>query len=240
MRLVEKHRRQAGAEAELPAAGTREARMIAAFEVASVMISVIVAAWVILPLQPERPWLALIPAIAGLALILRSQLVRGETARSLGLGTVNFLRAAQLLALPMLAGAALIVAIGMVTGSFHYTSHFRIVLLGLPIWGLIQQYVVQGFVYRRLRYSFAGRGNGIAIAATAVLFALAHAPNLMLMSLTLVGGIVWTWVYDRAPNLLALGLSHAIMSLLIMTSWPPWLLDSMGTGFKYFFRQRLW
>jgi membrane protease YdiL (CAAX protease family) len=238
MRLVQQH--QPGAAAELPAAGTREARMIAAFEVASVMISVIVAAWVILPLQPERPWLALIPTITGLALILRSQLMRGENARSLGLGTANFLRAVQLLALPMLAGAALIVAIGMIADSFHYTSHFRIVLVVLPIWGLIQQYVLQSFVYRRLKFSFAGRGSGVAIVVTAVLFALAHAPNLMLMSLALVGGLVWTRVYDRAPNLLALGLSHAIMSLLIMTSWPPWLLDSMGIGFKYFFRQRVW
>jgi membrane protease YdiL (CAAX protease family) len=238
MRLVEQH--QPGAAAELPAAGTREARMIAALEVASVMISVIIAAWVILPLQPERPWLALFPAITGLALILRSQKARGEDARSLGLGGVNFLRAAQLLALPMLAGAALIVATGMAAHSFHYTSHFRIVLVVLPIWGLIQQYVLQGFVYRRLRFSFAGRGSGVAIVATAVLFALAHAPNLMLMGLALVGGLLWTWVYDRAPNVLALGLSHAIMSLLIMTSSPPWLLDSMGIGFKYFFRQRLW
>jgi membrane protease YdiL (CAAX protease family) len=235
MRLVEQQ-----LAAKLPPAETREARIIAALEVASVMASVIVAAWVVLPLQPERPWLALIPVITGLALVLHSQQVRGENARSLGLGTGNFLKAAQLLALPMLAGAALIVAIGIVASSFHYTSHFRIVLVVLPIWGLIQQYVLQGFVYRRLKYSLAGRRSGVAIVATAVLFALAHAPNLMLMGLTLVAGLVWSWVYDRAPNLLALGLSHAIMSLLIMTSWPPWLLDSMGIGFKYFFRQRLW
>ncbi len=239
MRLVERQSKSR-LGAELPSSETREARIIAALEVASVMISVTVAAWVILPLQPERPWLALVPAIAGVALILHSQRVRGEKAHSLGLSTANFLTASRLLALPMLAGVAVIVAIGIAANSFHYTSHFWIVVVVLPVWCLIQQYVVQGFVYRRLRYALAGRGSGFAIVATALLFALAHAPNLMLMGLTLVGGLVWTWIYDRAPNLLALGLSHAIISILIMTSLPPWLLDSMGIGFKYFFRQRLW
>jgi hypothetical protein len=160
--------------------------MVAALEVASVMISVIVAGWVILPLQPERPWLALIPAISGLALILRSQKVRGERplagARR---GQLSESGATARLADARRGSTHRGDRHGR--GSFHYTSHFRIVLLWLPIWGLVQQYVMQGFVYRRLRYSFAVRGSGVAIVATAVLFALAYAPNLMPMGLTLVG-----------------------------------------------------
>jgi len=45
-------------------------------------------------------------------------------------------------------------------------------------------------------------------------------------------------VYERAPNLFALGLSHGLMSDLAMSSLPPWLLHSMSVGYKHFIYQK--
>jgi membrane protease YdiL (CAAX protease family) len=105
-------------------------------------------------------------------------------------------------------------------------------LVTLPLWGLVQQYVLQGFIYRRVR-EVAGRGLP-AVVVTASLFGIVHLPNLTLSVLALAGGLVWTWVYERAPNLFALGISHGLMSLLVITNLPVWMLPSLAVGYKYF------
>ena len=64
-----------------------------------------------------------------------------------------------------------------------------------------------------------------AIFAAAAIFGLAHAPNLSLMILTFAGGLIWSWVYERAPNLPAIAISHAAVSLCVMTSLPPWAVE---------------
>ena len=75
------------------------------------------------------------------------------------------------------------------------------------------------------------RPTWLTIFLTATLFALVHAPNLELMALALVGGMIWSWVYERAPNLFALGFSHTLMSAIVMLSLPA---HSMRIGYEYF------
>ncbi len=58
------------------------------------------------------------------------------------------------------------------------------------------------------------------------------------MILTFAGGLIWSWVYERAPNLFAIALSHAVISLMLMTALPPWLLPSMSVGYKHFLYQK--
>lgn len=222
-------------------------RAVAALEVASVMASVFLTVWVIIPLQPPQAWLAAVPGLLALTLIINSHRVRGERLAEVGVSPRYFGRALRLVALPTLVGCALFAAIGYASGSLHRTSHFWTTLLVLPVWGLMQQYVLQGFIYRRIRFALMGdtpspdefrRRERLAMLATAAIFALVHAPNLTLMALTFAGAAIWTWVYERAPNLLALGLSHAALSLMLMTSLPPWLLQSMSVGYKHFLYQK--
>ena len=120
-------------------------------------------------------------------------------------------------------------------------------MMATPVWALIQQYASQAFIYRRVRFMLLDdslapeerkRRSGMAILLNAALFSSAHAPNPSLMILTFIGGVMWTWVYERAPNLPAIALSHAAVSLTLMTSLTPWLLPSMRVGYKYFFYQR--
>ncbi|MFN0107746.1 MAG: type II CAAX prenyl endopeptidase Rce1 family protein [Blastocatellia bacterium] len=222
-------------------------RLVGGLEVASVIASVFITTWVIIPLQPEPRWLIALPGLFAAALMLNSHRVRGDKFREIGLSFHNFGRAMRLVALPTLMACAAIALLGYVTDSFHLTSHFWTNLLVLPVWAVIQQYVLQAFIYRRMRWMFVResalpeereRQARRAILATAAIFSLTHLPNLMLMLLTLLGALLWAWVYERAPNLFALGLSHALLSLLLMTGAPAWLLPSMSVGYKHFLYQK--
>jgi len=222
-------------------------RAIGGLEVASVLASVFLTTWVMIPLQPEPRWLIGAPGLFAIALIVNSQRIRGERFHDLGLTGRNFGKALRLIAVPTLAAAAVIATVGYATNSFHRTSHFWTNALFLPVWGITQQFVLQAFIYRRVRGLLVAesaspdeqrRQARWAILATAALFSLAHLPNLMLMVLTLIGGLMWSWVYERAPNLLALGLSHATLSFLLMTSAPDWLLPSLSVGYKHFLYQK--
>ncbi|MDQ3010875.1 MAG: CPBP family intramembrane metalloprotease [Acidobacteriota bacterium] len=220
---------------------------VAGLEVASVLSSVFITTWVIIPLQPQQRWLIAVPSLLAFVLIVNSHRLRGEGLREIGFTLLNFGRALKLVAPPTILVCIACAALGYFTDSFHLTSHFWTNLLFLPVWGLTQQYVLQGFIYRRIRFvlmddttlpSKQGRRVNFAILATAAIFALAHAPNLMLMFLTLLGALLWSWIYERAPNLWALGLSHAVISLTLMTSLPSWLLPSLSVGYKHFLYQK--
>ncbi len=222
-------------------------RAVAGLEVASVIASVFITTWIIIPLQLQQRWFTVLPALLAFALIVNSHRVRAEGLQEIGFTLRNFGHALKLVALPTILVCTACAAIGYFTNSFHLTSHFWTNLVFLPVWGLTQQYVLQGFIYRRMRFVMMDktispddqkRRISRAILATAAIFALVHAPNLMLMFLTLLGALMWSWVYERAPNLWALGISHAAISLTLMTSLPSWLLPSLSVGYKHFLYQK--
>ncbi len=213
-------------------------RAIAALEIVSVISSVLITAWVLSPLQLNQRWLEAVPGILAVALMMYSHWLHGETPQVLGFTGKYFWQAIRLLMLPMLVVGALLFIIGYRTHSLNFGERFWLSLLVVPFWGLTQQYVLQGFIYRRLQRIFPTQNSYFNILFAAVLFALVHAPNFPLMFLTLVGGIVWTWVYARAPNLFVLGLSHGVMSAIAMSSLPAWFLQSMSIGYKYLIFQR--
>ncbi|MBO0862010.1 MAG: CPBP family intramembrane metalloprotease [Chloracidobacterium sp.] len=229
-------------------------RAVSALEVASVFVSVIIISWAIIPIRPWERLAPALPAFLALALMINSQRTRGESLRQVGLGGEYFFRALRLLATPTLVACAGFAAIGYSTGSFHRASHFWETAMGTLVWALIQQYVSQAFIYRRVRFALLGdspaspppgpwlddrkKRRWLAILLNAVIFSSVHAPNPSLMILSFVGGLMWSWVYDRAPNLPAIAISHATINLTLMNSLPPWLLPSMRVGYKYFLYQR--
>ena len=222
-------------------------RFINGLEVASVIASVFITTWVLIPLQPEPRFLIALPGLFTTVLVLNSHRVRRERFDEVGLSLRNFGRALRLLTLPTLLVCLVVMVIGLTAHSFHQTSHFWATVIVVPIWALIQQYMLQAFIFRRICWLLASptapleerkRQTRWAIFATAMVFSLAHLPNPMLMFLTLLGALLWSWVYDRAPNLIAPALSHAIISLMLMTSMPPWFLPSMSVGYKHFLYQK--
>jgi len=68
----------------------------------------------------------------------------------------------------------------------------------------------------------------------AMVFGGLHLPNPLLTILTLGGGIIWAAVYQRAPNLFALALSHSLMTWVLVSTLPASALNHLRIGFKYF------
>jgi hypothetical protein len=86
---------------------------------------------------------------------------------------------------------------------------FWLVLLVYPVWGLAQQFALQALITRNLRPLV--RPLPVRVSAASALFAAAHFPNLPLMGLVLIAGLVLTTVYEKSRNLWALGLVHGVL-----------------------------
>jgi membrane protease YdiL (CAAX protease family) len=215
------------------------ARALAAWEIASLVSSVIIAEWAVLALVGfSKLWLA-VPVSLALVLMIYSHRARGESWREMGWRFDNFWRALRLLVPLMLAGALLLALCSWA----WFGGRFRLggwragwALLGFPIWGfawgLVQQHVLQAFINRRAQIIFGAGWR--SILTVAVLFALLHLPNPWLGTATFLGGLIWAYAYQRVPNLYALALSHAVMTWVLISTIPPEALNSLRVGYKYF------
>ena len=209
----------------------------AAAEITFVILCVLIAEWAIIPIYGRRNSVGMIP-IAGVFLFgFFSHRARRESAREIGFSLNDFLRALRLLVLWMMAGAAVLVVLGWFMGSLHFTrpknwSTFALGQLSLFTWGLMQQYALQAIVNRRAQEIW-GKGTP-SVIAVALVFAGLHLPNLWLTAATLAGGILWAAVYQRAPNLFALALSHSIMTTVLACSISPAVLHGLRVGYNCF------
>ncbi len=224
--------------ADLAASG--EGRWLALWEIASVTSSALIAEWTILPFVGREKLIGAIPILLAFALMFYSHRLRRETLRELGWRFDNFLRAACLVAPPMFLTTALLVGIGWLSsglnnGLLARTGSNRS-LAWLPawgvLWGLLQQYVLQAFINRRAQLALGKNWRSLLLVAS--VFALLHFPNPWLSLATFAGGFTWAWVYQRAPNLPALALSHSLMTVVLIWTLPPQALKGLRVGFNYF------
>jgi hypothetical protein len=208
----------------------RNWRRIALTEVAAMTVILLSYIWV---------WQGAFVGSWSLVLVLyfglgvSSHVSRRESARQLGLRVDN-LPPALLNATAVIApAAALTLAIGFAADTLHFSSWSHIAK-GTPwmiAWATSQQYGLLCFFYRRFLEIL--QGTSAATAAAAVTFATFHAPNVFLVAVTLAAGLVACALYRRQPNLLVLGVAHAVLSCVLLYSLPFSVTHGLRVGPGY-------
>jgi len=213
-------------------------RALAAWEIASVVSSILIAEWILSAVIGRSRLIVAIPIGLAFVLMIGSHGLRGESLRDLGFRFDNFLRAGKLLLLPMFVIALLCLIVGW---RFGGEINFLRWHTGRPIagqlvlgfgWGLVQQYVLQGFINRRAQIIWGQ--SWLSILLVAIIFGSLHLPNPWLTFVTFTGGVIWAAVYQRVPNLFALAVSHSLMTWVLVSTLPASALNHLRIGFKYF------
>jgi membrane protease YdiL (CAAX protease family) len=213
-------------------------RALASWELISVISSVLIAEWMSATVSGLSKLIIAIPILLALTVMIFSHRARNEGLRDVGFRFDNFLQAMRMLALPMLAGGILFLIVGWRMGgsvNFFRWHPNRFIVLQLILgfgWGLVQQYALQGFFNRRATMVAGAGWQSVIIVA--LIFSFLHFPNPALIVITFAGGIVWAAVYQRAPNLFALAVSHSVMTWLVVSTMPPSLLHHLRVGLNYF------
>lgn len=209
------------ASAELNGSQTSHLRKV--LEIALVFGLILIAVWT--PqgrLNSGVSWVALVLTVA-------LSLVSGYSARELGL-------ARPLSGIgSMLAFGALFMVIIAAIGAFTR-------ILGPPqplpwhrawqyaIWALLQQFILQSFIYVRLESVF---GSWRALLTASALFSVAHLPSPLLTILSFLGALFFCQMFRRYRNIFPLGLVHAALGLTIAGSLPDHILHHMRVGIGY-------
>lgn len=116
-------------------------------------------------------------------------------------------------------------------GTFHtlYAPDFSHVS-GYVLWTLYQQFLLQDYFMPRLSCVLS---SNAAIGMAALLFALAHLPNIPLVLVTLVWGAVSCALFRRYHNLYVLGLAQGLLGLCFALCVPDVWLHHMRVGLGF-------
>ena len=188
----------------------------------TILATLLLYTWV---LEPRGVPVAAPAVIIGVTAILNNAW-SGEW----GLSLRAFLPASRATVVFTLPAVLLILAAGMVIGTLHDRSDLLGNLAELVPWGGAQQWLLQTVVLREVRRHVPPRAS---VVVAALLFALVHMPNVFLMSMTFVGALGWCAIYMRHPNIIPLGVSHAIATLAILYAFDDDITGRLRIGPAY-------
>ena len=101
---------------------------------------------------------------------------------------------------------------------------------GYVVWTVYQQFLLQDYFMPRLTRVLS---TDSAIAVAALLFSVAHLPNLPLTIATLVWGAVSCALYRRYQSIYILGLTQGLLGLCFAVCVPDIFLHHMRVGLGY-------
>ena len=78
-------------------------------------------------------------------------------------------------------------------------------------WALMQQTLLEFYFLGRLLAIFPKTYLFVPMFITGICFGLVHLPDLWTASVTVLAGLVWSWIYYRYRMLLPLAISHATL-----------------------------
>ena len=125
----------------------------------------------------------------------------------------NFFEALKPSLLFVTCAVLLILIYGKLIGSLGVPRTFWLALLLYPLYGIAQQFALQVLVARNLRALV--RTPWLRAAVVAVIFSIAHVPDVPLMILVVPAGFVFTLIYGSRPNLWAVGLAHGLLGAMV-------------------------
>jgi hypothetical protein len=171
--------------------------------------------------------------IAIVAFLILTHVVRRERAAQLGLQWSNFAECLEVLGPPVALIALLLVAGGVLLQTTRRMTFEQglLLIVGYCIWGLFQQYLLNGYLANRLA-AFSTERRVPLIAASA--FSAAHLPNWFLMLVTFVLGYYSTQLYLKYRNVYALGIAHGIIGSLLFVVVPDSVSHNLRVGPGFF------
>ncbi len=101
---------------------------------------------------------------------------------------------------------------------------------GYVLWTIYQQFLLQDYFMPRLTRVL---NTDAAIAFAAVLFAMAHLPNVVLTVATLVWGAVSCALFRRCRSVVLLGITQGLLGLCFAVCVPDAYLHHMRVGLGY-------
>jgi len=172
-------------------------------------------------------------AIVILVVLIGDPIRSRETAASIGLDATH-LRRASIQLLPLTALAMLMLfAVNRLSGEALPDMHrFGRRFLAILPWAFLQQGMLQATFNRRITAHLGPGWPAAGIVALA--FAGMHLPGPLLVAMTGLAGLVWARVYQSAPNLWVLVLSHALLSAMAQSSLPREWTHSFRVGPGWF------
>ena len=187
---------------------------------------------ILLVVWTPRPWQKMLWWVAAISIAAIAS-ASFEGLKSMGLSTENFFRSLWVVGLALL-GTAVAVAIAAARHTLHVPGTpvlFVKSYAGYALWAFGQQFLLQCFSLPRFLRLFPNARLGAAVAA--VVFAMAHLPNPILVPVTLFWGFAACLVFLQYRNLYTLAIAHAILGITIGLTVPGPVDHNMRVGLGY-------
>jgi hypothetical protein len=160
-----------------------------------------------------------------------------DTPQSLGWRLDNLGSATKRASAVFLPCAFAIVVTGFLLGGAHHPFLHLLVprrFFGYMFFCLLQQVGLNSLVTNRL---LASIDNPLRVSLiSGLLFALLHWPNPVLVPVTLIGGVLMSWLFAKERNILPLTVWQGILGTLVWWAFPVAWHHAMrvGPGFYHF------